>query len=88
MKRWAFLLLFLSACFSVHTITKDAYVRETTEYIYAVATAPVPTEVTNRTQALSLARDAAVTLGQTSLLTYILSKKTKSHKTLAEAELP
>lgn len=52
------------------------------------ASAPIPEEVSNETQAQALARDAAVVRGQTALLTYVLQKKTRSKKTLAEAEIP
>lgn len=52
------------------------------------ATAPLPQEVVNETQAQALAREAAIVRGQTALLTYVLQKRTRSRKTLAEAEIP
>lgn len=78
----------ISACAPTRYVTKDSFIKEGPESIYAVSKAPIPQEITNKSQAMSLARDAAVTLGQTSLLTYLLDKKTHSKKTLAEAEVP
>ncbi len=52
------------------------------------ATAPIPEEVQNETQARALSREAAIVRGQTALLTYVLQKRARSKKTLAEAEIP
>ncbi len=54
----------------------------------AKASAPIPDEVTNQTQARALARDAAIVMAQDALITRVLEKKTHSHKTLAEAQEP
>lgn len=52
------------------------------------AVAPIPTDISNETQAKALSREAAIGLGQESLLTYVLKKKTKKGKLLSEAEVP
>jgi len=84
---FSFFLLFPS-CATTQYVTKDSLVQEASDYIYVTAKAPIPAEVKDKTQAMSLARDAAVTIGQVDLLTFVLSKKTRSKKTLGEAEIP
>ena len=73
---------------SGESLPKDILVKETLASITVRAAAPIPSEVMNETQGLALAREAAVMLAQTRLLTTILTKKTASKKTLAEAEIP
>ncbi len=63
-------------------------INEGSRVIEVRSTAPIPEEITNETQASALSREAAITQGQAELLTYVLNKKTRSGKTLAEAEIP
>jgi len=76
------------ACAGNRTSTKDHFLKESHDAITVRMRAPYPPEVSNKTQAMALARDAAVASGQTLLLNHILNKETKSDKTLAEAEFP
>jgi hypothetical protein len=87
-KRVLFAALFLTACAGVNKQTKSDGISDGPLEISSTATAPIPSEVENDTQAHALSRDAAVSLAQTNLLTYVLQKKTRSKKTLAEAEVP
>lgn len=66
----------------------DVKVRETQRAITVTVSAPVPEEVESDSQAKALSREAAIALGQTHILNHILQKKTRSRKTLAEAEIP
>ncbi|MFN0116908.1 MAG: hypothetical protein ACKVQC_01275 [Elusimicrobiota bacterium] len=69
-------------------ICPDPNVTESFSKITAYSCAPVPKEVSNETQARAISREASVSLGQEAILKKILSKKTHSGKTLAEAEVP
>lgn len=85
-------ILSLVGCFSSQKpktmIDESLKITEGPKYITVLSQAPVPAEVQNKTQALALAREAAIATGQVQLLTYILSKKTDSGKALEEAEHP
>jgi hypothetical protein len=67
---------------------QNVVIQEGVDAIVVKAKAPIPTEISNQSQALALAREAAITTGQTHLLSYILSKRTRSGKELSEAEIP
>lgn len=76
--------------FSVFVFADDDAVRISEGFfsIKAVATAPVPDEVENDTQARALSRDAAIMRAQNAILTHVLKKKTRHYKSMAEAEIP
>ncbi len=78
------------ACSFISTLHAEPPVKisESWGSIRAQASAPIPSEVSNATQAQSLARDAAIVRAQTALLTHVLQKKARSKKILAEAEIP
>lgn len=63
-------------------------VRESFRSIWVTSTAPIPEEVRRESEAKELAQTAAVQSGHTALLNHVLQKKTRSRKTLAEAEIP
>ncbi|MCB4756155.1 MAG: hypothetical protein LHV69_03830 [Elusimicrobia bacterium] len=82
-------LVFVAMAFAEDTsLLKDYVIQENFGYIFARASAPIPPEVPDNTQAKALSREAAIVIGQTRLLNHILQKKTRSKKTLAEAEVP
>jgi hypothetical protein len=54
----------------------------------AEAAAPVPVELEDKSKAQDLAKEAATRTAKTKILTYILSKRAHSGKTLADAEIP
>lgn len=69
-------------------IAEPLVVKEGVRELRVLASAPIPEEVENETQARALSREAAVVRGQTALLSYILEKPTRSKKKLSEAEIP
>lgn len=66
----------------------SAEISETPFSITAAATAPLPTEVKDETQARALSREAAVALAQAAILERVLQMKTRSHKLVKDAEIP
>jgi hypothetical protein len=66
--------------------TEDYSIRERGSQIVIRSRAPFPPEVTSKTQAMSICRDAAIALGQGHLLNYVLEKKTKSGQQLEDYE--
>lgn len=63
-------------------------VRESFTTISVDTHAPYPSDIENETQARALAKEAAVTIGQNEILRYVLRKRTRSGKTLEEAQIP
>lgn len=88
MRRKLFLLFSLAAGFCLVHADEKFPVHEGWSALRVKTTAPIPSEVSNVTQARALSREAAVVMGQDALLTYVLKKKTHSKKTLAVAEVP
>jgi len=71
------------------TGAKDqATLHEGTSAIVVTAQAPVPAEITDKSLAQSVAKEAAIGIGRTHLMRYVLKKKTHTKKTLADAMIP
>jgi hypothetical protein len=83
-------LMFGAALLSTGSVfaNDDPVVKESWSELRVVASAPIPEEIENQTQAKALAQEAAVVRGQTAFIKYIERKKTRSKKTLAVAEYP
>jgi len=52
------------------------------------ATAPIPSEIENETQAHAMSRDAAILTAQNILLTYVLEQRGRSGRKLSVSEIP
>src|SRR5262245_32895036 len=89
MSRRFFLIAFLIPSLALSVRAEDKpRVSEGLFELTVKAWAPLLTEITNETQAAALARESAIAQGQMAILGYVLDKKSHSHKTLAEAEIP
>ncbi|OVE77804.1 hypothetical protein BVX98_01910 [bacterium F11] len=80
------LVLILSFFGFIHAKEK-VKIKERGRTIKVWASAPIPEEVTNQTQAMALSREAAIVVAQTQLLNYIDKKKVKSGKTVEVMEV-
>lgn len=87
MRRLVFFSLLLALPL-VLSAQEKVSVHESPFNIWANASAPIPSEVSNETQARALSRDAAIMMAQDALLHHVLQKKTSSGRPLSVAEVP